>query len=350
MWSVLSNFLYPPAAATQLLAYQAGRGQFWPKPGLPNFWQCCGRYSRHPGQGMTSCRGRGFAPAYRVLKPQAQQPRPACWGTPGHQPALELQSISVSPHPSHISLCRLKRLTPNLTYRTVTPSRLPAGQKAHRTCTLSTERAHTTSYCFVPVLRKARTWDTHLLPGGCSVQVEHTDPTDRASSSSLAGAQAGRTPKDMPTDTPPHCSRDVTHTGRKPVGTPGLPPQASSASDIKNHPQRRKGTAAFQDQAAILLTPQQKATIRHTARTSAAHGTQPAEEPQEAASRQMPEDRAVRLPGPPARPITTEVTHCSPQRHHNSSHQTTEVPEEVPYQRSHHSSTQLPATPFLCIY
>lgn len=103
MWSVLSNFLYPPAAATELLAYQAGRGQFWPKSGLPNFWQCCGRYSRHPGQGMTSCRGRGFFPAYRVLKPQAQQPRPACWGTPGHQPALELQS-TVSPHPSQISL------------------------------------------------------------------------------------------------------------------------------------------------------------------------------------------------------------------------------------------------------
>lgn len=201
------------------------------------------------------------------------------------------------------------------------------------------------------------------------MQAEHTDPTDRASSSSLAGAQAGRTPKGMPTDTPPHCSGDVTHTGRKPVGTTGLPPRASSAPDIRHQKPspEEEGDSSLPGPGSHFAHPPAEGNRQAHSQDISGPQHSTGQGASEAASRQMPEDRAVRLPRPPGRPITTEVTHCSHQppaprdtttlptktlRYQRSHHSSTQlpVPEEVPYQKSHHSSTQLPATPFLCIY
>jgi len=97
---------------------------------------------------MTSHRGRGFAPAYRGLKPQAQQTRPAYRGTPGHQPALKSENTSVAPHLSQTPLHKLKNL--NCTYGEVTPSRLPAGQKAAGTFTLSSGKPLPTPHAALP--------------------------------------------------------------------------------------------------------------------------------------------------------------------------------------------------------
>lgn len=136
-------------------------------------------------------------------------------------------------------LCRLQPL--NLIYSKVTPNRLPARQRVPRTCTLSTERGCTTSNCSAPFHQTpgdeaSASLHTGLFPAG-----EHTEPTDRASSSTLVGAQSGRIPKKEHMDTPHPCSREAAHMGRKPVGTTGLvlPPAAPLEPCSQNIPVQR---------------------------------------------------------------------------------------------------------------
>lgn len=178
------------------------------------------------------------------------------------------------------------------------------------------------------------------------MQAEHTDPTDRASSSSLAGAQAGRTPKGMPTDTPPHCSGDVTHTGRKPVGTTGLPPRASSAPDIRHQKPspEEEGDSSLPGPGSHFAHPPAEGNRQAHSQDISGPQHSTGQGASEAASRQMPEDRAVRLPRPPGRPITTEVTHCSHQP--PAPRDTTTLPTKtLRYQRRYHTRGATTAAP-----
>lgn len=133
---------------------------------------------------------------------QVQQPRTVCWGQArGVTEHISLPSLPLSP------LC-VDSSTP--TSFLVRSHQAGCQQdRVPRTCTLSTGRGCTTSNCSAPSLWKARTRGTCLFTPGLFHAGEHTDPCDRASSSALAGAQAGRNPKEEPMDTPHPCSREA---------------------------------------------------------------------------------------------------------------------------------------------